>query len=203
MTQFYSQHGEDQRLRDLIGNKSSVFYIDVGAWEPELDSVTKHFYDSGGHGINIEPVPEYHRRLVDARPRDINLCLALGSKKELRTITWVVDSPLTTFVPEFAARYSSEKKPILVEVATLSDICANYIQSDQVIDFLKIDVEGHEREVLLGADFQLWRPTFLCIEATVPETDIPAWESWDQYVTEQGYLFLDFDGLNRYYRRAL
>ena len=49
------------------------FYIDVGACAPEEWSVTKAFYDRGWRGINIEPDPGYHRQLLAARTRDINL----------------------------------------------------------------------------------------------------------------------------------
>ena len=69
---WYAQTGEDRRLVEL-GKKPNGFYIDVGGWEPQTDSLTQWFYDRSWHGINIEPVPCYHSLLGKKRPRDINL----------------------------------------------------------------------------------------------------------------------------------
>jgi hypothetical protein len=70
----YAQAKEDiHLLRALAGVRHEVgFYIDVGAWDPDIDSVTKLFYDAGWHGINIEPSTKWFARLIEKRPRDIN-----------------------------------------------------------------------------------------------------------------------------------
>ena len=61
------------------------------------------------------------------------------------------------------------------------------------IDFLKIDVEGAEREVLLGGDWRRFRPKVIVLEALAPVTMAPAWEAWEPLLTAQGYRFAYFD----------
>ena len=74
----YAQNFEDVLLWRALGGVTDGFYIDVGAAHPDIDSVTRAFYDRGWSGINIEPTPEYSLRLAAARPRDVNLRLVLG-----------------------------------------------------------------------------------------------------------------------------
>lgn len=69
----YAQNFEDVMLHRAFRNVERGFYVDVGAFDPTHDSVTKAFYDRGWNGINIEPIPEYHARFTAERPRDINL----------------------------------------------------------------------------------------------------------------------------------
>jgi len=90
---------------------------------------------------------------------------------------------------------------IPVEVRTLAEICRAHVPAGTAIDFLKVDVEGWEEQVLRGADWDAYRPEILVIEAVAPLTDVPAWEGWDGLVRAQRYAFIEFDGLNRWYRR--
>ncbi|HVT34612.1 MAG TPA: FkbM family methyltransferase, partial [Nevskiaceae bacterium] len=72
----YAQNAEDVMLWRALREIERGFYIDVGAQDPIVDSVTKAFYERGWHGINIEPVEHWYERLVHDRPHDINLRLA-------------------------------------------------------------------------------------------------------------------------------
>jgi FkbM family methyltransferase len=206
---WYGQHGEDRTLAALVGRRRRGFYIDVGAWDPVQDSVTKHFYDRGWHGINVEPHPAYFALLQQARPRDVNLPIALGDEPGERDLTLIGRTGLSTFEPAIAA-YSaawaaanrgSEVETVRVRVSTLADVCRSHVPAGTEIDFLKIDVEGWEERVLRGADWAAYRPRILCVEAVEPLRDTPAWEGWDAFVLAQDYELLDFDGLNRWYRR--
>jgi hypothetical protein len=80
-----------------------------------------------------------------------------------------------------------------VPVLTLSEIVGEHVHGD--VDFLKVDVEGHEREVLLGADWSAFRPRVIVIEATFPER-------WQGLLTEAAYEFAQYDGINNFYVRA-
>jgi len=197
----YAQNFEDVILKRALKDVKKGFYIDVGANDPEEDSVTKAFYDRDWHGVNIEPLPEHYKALVEKRPRDINLAIAAGE----------ADGELTLFeVPEVrgwaslscdvASNHKEEGFTIdelKVPVKTLDAICEEYAAGD--IHFLKIDVEGFELEVVRGADFEKWRPWILVIEATLPNSQEPSYETWESILFMHRYSFAYFDGLNRYY----
>jgi hypothetical protein len=90
-----------------------------------------------------------------------------------------------------------EVEEIVVPVRRLDSLCAEF--AEQQIHFLKIDVEGFEREVLLGMDFQKWRPWILIIEATRPNSQQTQYQSWEPMLIENQYCYAYNDGLNRYY----
>ena len=75
----YAQNREDVLLERVFADVENGFYIDVGAADPVLQSVTKHFYDRGWRGINVEPLPACFHRLQVTRPRDINLNMGLSA----------------------------------------------------------------------------------------------------------------------------
>jgi FkbM family methyltransferase len=176
------------------------FYIDVGANDPEQDSVTKLFYDRGWHGINIEPSPEWFSRLAKARIRDINIEAVASNACGEIMFHDIVGEQLGTVVDQFAKRHSEEGKPLrssVVKAVTLTQVCEEHAPKE--IHFLKIDVEGHEGAVLDGMDFARFRPWILVIEATEPNTRTPTHHKWDQRVRDAGYHFVFTDALNRYY----
>ena len=67
------------------------------------------------------------------------------------------------------------------------------------IDFLKVDVEGAERDVLAGADWRRFRPKVVLVEAVAPGTMAPSHAEWEPILLSNGYGFAFFDGLNRFY----
>lgn len=77
----YAQDCEDIILYGVLKDIDKGFYIDVGANDPEFMSVTKAFYDRGWNGINIEPLHALCAKLVQERPRDINLCIGCGKER--------------------------------------------------------------------------------------------------------------------------
>jgi hypothetical protein len=106
-------------------------------------------------------------------------------------------------VPEIAERYRADGQeftPIEVPIWTLAQVVAEYVRGP--VDFLKVDVEGFEREVLAGADWCSFRPRVVVMEATVPKSDEPAHGAWEPMLLEAGYRLALFDGLNRFYARA-
>jgi hypothetical protein len=67
-------------LNHVFKNHDTGYYVDVGACDPVIDSVTKSFYDIGWHGINIEPVDYYYRSLQKQRPKDINIKVLVSNQ---------------------------------------------------------------------------------------------------------------------------
>lgn len=206
--ELYSQVYEDYILSAVFKDVSVGSYIDVGASNPNKISVTKYFYLNGWQGINIEPMEHMYKLLSQDRPRDINLKVGVGDKVgelEFYQIFWNnenEDSVLSTF-DRATALDAEEKgfqyKTYKVPVTTLNNILTEYPM--QLINFLKIDVEGFEKQVLDGLDFTKFRPEVFVIEATIPQTVVPSHQGWESILLENGYAYQLFDGLNRYYLR--
>jgi FkbM family methyltransferase len=213
----YAQNQEDVVLaRALHPDDRAGFWVDVGAGDPVLDSVTAAFAERGWRGVNMEPLPREHGRLCAARPADTNLRVALGAtpglgklfvepadQREQLGLDAPIDRGASTMVPELAERYRADGQeftPIEVPISTLAQVVADHVSGP--VDFLKVDVEGFEREVLAGADWSRFRPRVVVMEATVPKSDEPAHEAWEPMLFDVGYRFAMFDGLNRFYAHA-
>ena len=197
----YAQNFEDVILHRALKNVKSGFYIDVGANDPVIDSVTKSFYDSGWRGINIEPVKEWFEKLQQERPGDINLQLAAGNHKGDVDFYEVIGTGLSTMDKLIAERHVQERgykiKKYKVPVTKLSTICEQHPNPD--IHFLKIDVEGAEKSVLQGLDLKKIRPWICVVESTLPNLPTEDYENWEQILLAADYEFVYFDGLNRFY----
>lgn len=199
----FAQNAEDVMLARLFPSKTDGFYIDIGAADPVEHSVTKHFSDRGWRGVNVEPIRAYCDRLAEARPRDICLPIALGDCRETRTFFNISNQYLSTFDPEAAARGVAAGGVLVeeeVEVRTLADICAEHV-GPTVIDFLKIDVEGWEEQVIRGGDWARYRPRVVLVEATETNSPTPRHERWEPILLAARYHFVYNDGLNRFYLR--
>jgi FkbM family methyltransferase len=194
----YAQNGEDVVLARAFAGRSEGFYVDVGANDPTEDSVTRHFYDLGWRGINIEPQLSYYEALRKARPRDTTLNLGIAAKSGTLTMHYVPRAPgMSTFSEQQAklladAGYELEQGGQL-EVRALDEVLAEH--ADQPIDFLKVDVEGLEDEVLGGVDWSRWRPRVIVVE-TSPEE-----ESWERRLLDAGYRRVLWDGINLFFVR--
>lgn len=200
----YAQNGEDVVLARLFDRQRTGRYVDVGASDPVDGSVTKHFYDRGWRGINIEPEPGTAEKLRQARPDDITLAVAAGDKPATVALHVVPNAAgLSTVDGELAAWYRQEgtwsTREITVEQVTLSAVLEKYPGR---VDFLKIDVEGAERAVLAGTDLTRHRPRVVVVEATEPGTSIPSHGEWEPILIAAGYRCALFDGLNRFYAQA-
>ncbi|MCV6584950.1 MAG: FkbM family methyltransferase [Marinibacterium sp.] len=198
----YAQNSEDIMLWRALGNLQAGFYIDVGAWSPDHDSVTKLFYKAGWCGINVEPLPRMLAQLRKARPNDTNLGVALSDAEGAQSLFNIGDSGLSTLSEDLADSAEGAfgaREEISVPVTTLAQIWDDHVPEGQPVHFLKIDVEGLEERVIRGADWERHRPWIVVVEATVPMTQIPNHEAWEPALLEAGYGFVWFDGLNRYY----
>ena len=196
----YSQNFEDVMLWRALQHVDRGFYIDVGANDPTIDSVTKAFYEAGWRGINIEPLISHHDDLLLDRPNDINLICAAGATLGEIEL-WECDvRGWATAKEEVIAQLSSlGHRGTLrrVPMRTLADICDEFVKND--IHFLKIDVEGFEQDVLEGADFLRFRPWIIVIESTAPNSTIEIHVQWEHLLLKTNYQLAYADGLNRFY----
>ena len=196
----YAQNFEDVMLNRVFSDIKNGFYIDVGANDPVIDSVTKHFYDNGWTGINIEPVSEHFQALLAQRPKDINLQLAISLEEgELEFWESEVRGWSTASQRSIELHQKNNEKGVIKEVkcSSLTKICDQYVHNE--IHFLKIDVEGFEKSVIESNDWNKYRPWLVLVEATLPNSQIESYEDWEKIILEANYQFVYADGLNRFY----
>jgi FkbM family methyltransferase len=165
----YSQDGEDMVLRRMFEGKKSGFYIDVGAHHPFRFSNTCYFYRLGWRGINIDPNPNAIEAFRAARPRDANLCVGVSDVEERLRYHVFNEPALNTFDPALAAERARLADYHLTEtceipVRRLDDLLSENLQRGQPIDFLSIDVEGLDLQVLKSNDWGRFRPQALLVE---------------------------------------
>jgi FkbM family methyltransferase len=199
----YAQNNEDVMLYRALREVKEGFYIDVGAQDPVIDSVTKAFYERGWRGINIEPNEEYFRNLQDDRPHDINLLTAVGREPGAISFYEVAHTGLSTTSAVYARGHAEAGYEVHlrnVACTTLDKICTDC--GVETVHFLKIDVEGSERAVLEGFSFETVRPWMVVVEATEPNSTREVSAEWEHLLVGHRYQFVYFDGLNRFYIAA-
>jgi FkbM family methyltransferase len=201
----YAQRGEDLALWKLLDPQEPGFYVDVGAGNPVLDSVTMMFYEAGWHGINIEPQTVLCRMLQDRRPRDINISTAVSDFVGYAELSSYQDRwGWATIDPATRTRHgqSGLVPDLSIVLVTTLDAILFANAPGQDIDFLKIDAEGSEKAILRGANLSTWMPKVIVIEAVDPGGTRPCHEDWEPLVLSAGYQFDHFDGVNRFYLRS-
>ena len=206
----YAQNFEDVMLARAFPGATG-FYIDVGANDPDIDNVTRVFYERGWSGINIEPLSTNSVELRKKRPRDINLEIAVGENEGSITFYEVGKwHGYSTTDPVIAAQHLKDGLKVVehtVPVRKLSAVLDEHA-AGRMIDFLKIDVEGTELSVLRGADLRRYRPKIIVLESKMPVTinmvdrvdEVPdRVEEYSDFLAPLGYHFVYHDGLNAFF----
>lgn len=166
---FFSQEGEDCILSRVFERQCEGFYIDVGAHHPQRFSNTYLFYLRGWRGINIDAMPGSRKLFEDLRPEDINIEAAISDSSEELTYYMFNEPALNGLSERISAERNSlegyqitcQKK---IKSQKLSEILDKYLLEGQVIDFLSIDVEGADYQVLLSNDWSKYRPKVILVE---------------------------------------
>lgn len=197
----YAQNLEDFTLEQVFPDVAAGTYVDVGGGHPVADNVSMYFYLKGWRGLVVEPQEALARAYAGVRPRDVVVSTLAG--REAGTIDFhVVEgmhglSSAVAANAESARTYGATTTTIRKPVERLSMLIEKAGLS--AIDFLKIDVEGAEPDVLAGLDLKRHRPRVILVEAVNPNNPNADVAAWEPGVLAEGYAFVFFDNLNRYY----
>ncbi len=199
----YAQNGEDVVLYRALGTVEHGRYIDVGANDPTVDSVSRAFYDAGWRGITVEPVHEYADRQRSERPEDtmVEVVVTQTSDETVRLLE-IPDTGLSTIDEAIGEQHRAagfEIKSVEAKTRRLDDILDDAGWTGSDIHFMSVDVEGAEAAVLGSVDLRKWRPWIIVAEATRPQSSEPSYQAWEPILTAADYRFSLFDGLSRFY----
>ena len=170
----WSQGGEDLALLHAIMGKRDGRFIDVGAHHPSRFSVTRHLYQMGWSGVNVDANQELINAFNEVRTRDVNLCAAVGLEAKY-TFTIFEEAAISTLDTEWRKKFISENNKIAKEVEVegrkLRSILDDF-QPKKRIDLLSIDAEGSDLQVLQSLEFETLEksrfPKWLLLEAAPP-----------------------------------
>ena len=150
----------------------------------------------------MRPNPAYFKLLKEARTRDVNLNLAVGSTAGRAKITIIHGTGMSTLHPDIAESHKTlefEQEVIDVEMRTLNSI---FEQANRTVDFLKVDCEGAEADVINSFDLCRYRPSIILVESTRPLSSEQSHGDWEPHILAADYEFVYFDGVNRFYVAA-
>jgi FkbM family methyltransferase len=196
----FAQNFEDVILWRALKNISSGFYIDIGAQDPIVDSVSRSFHEKGWTGVHVEPSPYYAEKLRLDRPNDEVLQSVIGRTEGVSKFFLFPDTGLSTGLEDIARQHVARgfrMEEVEAPIQTTAQLLDRY--ADRDIHWMKIDCEGMEAEVIEGWGASPVRPWILVIESVLPSTQTPSHEAWEASVLGLGYDYVYSDGLNRFY----
>ena len=209
----FSQNFEDLIIKRIFPKKESFFYVDVGANSPFINSNTNMFYLNGSCGINIDAQESIVEELNTYRKRDKNILSLIHSTKKIIDFNYHEISSRSSSNREFIKlskkglnKSRGKTKIVKKETNTLNNILDKN-KCPKVFNFLNIDVEGSEYDVLLGLNLKKYKPRLIVVETSPPydlKKDLSKNFRKDKkkiknYLNKYGYVELYFDRLNTWY----
>ena len=173
----YAQEGEDMIIDRIFEHKKSGFFVDVGALHPVRFSNTYKFYKMGWRGINIDALPGSMAAFDQLRPLDINLEIPVSDKSETLQFYVFNEPALNTFSKEMADERNAKpeyniEKVIDLKTQGLSDILNKHLPEGTAIDFLTIDAEGFDFQILQSNDWNKFRPSIVLLETDISYAEL-------------------------------
>ena len=186
----YSQCGEDRLIWKLFGYQSTGTYVDIGCHHPTNYSVTYLLYIAGWRGLVVDADNQYLPLFAEVRPGDTVRNFAISKTPGTATLLLFKGGSMNTLDPALAAQYEANTPAKRagtrqVEVRRLDQLLAE--AGIEHVDFLNIDVEGYDLDVLESNDWQRWNPNIIAIEDQNIELDAPQRSEIYQFLTGRGY----------------
>lgn len=194
-SQSYSQWGEDRLVLEFFANQKNGTFFEAGAHHPTRISQTYLLEKHGWHGVLVEPLSERAEEFARLRPNSRFFRKALGSPDEKGMILDFV-VPAGGNSAEASLLCAGEEAPVRakihkVEMTTISDVLteAGVVH----LDYLSLDIEGHELAAFRGLDFDRWRPRLILVEDHLYDLRL------HRFLTQKGYDLVNRSGSNSWY----
>lgn len=190
-SKFFSQDGEDFYMSKIIDFKKPGFYIDIGAADPIHANNTYWFYLRGWRGLCIDASPGWESLYKKHRPKDTFINSFIGKKRMHRKL-YLFDEPFlntgSAKRKDFLLQKTKYKlqNEVYVPQQPLREIVKNHC-GNKKIDFISLDVEESELEVLESNDWTLFRPRFIIMEVLTQDRGKIGEQKSTKYLKKLGY----------------
>jgi FkbM family methyltransferase len=183
---------EDRFKLEFFGGSRSGYFVDIGANNPKDGSQTWPFEELGWDGVLVEPQQDLAERLRRERRAKVYAVACSSPKNSGKSATLNLAGIHTSLDPDFFVPDMQRVGTSNVPLRTLDEILID-AEAPAPLDFLSIDVEGHEIEVLEGFDLDRWRPRLILIEDLALNLGI------HRHLTRRGYKWVRRTGINGWY----
>ena len=183
---------ENELKAEFFGAVQNGFFVEVGANEPQRGSQSWQFEQAGWTGVLIEPQPDLAERLRRTRRAQVVAAACSSPANAGSAMTLHLSGPHSSLKRELAVTGIVARDTVDVPARTLDDILEQ-ARAPSPIDFVSIDVEGHEVDVLSGFNLARWRPRLVLIEDHVTNL------ATHRFLTRAGYRLIRRTGLNGWY----
>lgn len=187
-----AQSEEDRFVRDFFAEVGSGFFVEVGIGHPTQGSQTWPLEQAGWTGVLIEPQPDLAAFLVTARSAKVFAVACSSPDKAGGSLPLHVSRPLTSFDRAAVASDSETQYMLRVPVRTLDSLLEE-AEAPIPIDFISVNVEGHELQALRGFDFARWQPHLVAVGTSAGSFKA------HRYLRRAGYCLIRCDGANVWY----
>lgn len=161
----YSFNAVDLIIDYIFKNKNNGFYLDVGSQHPISNNNTYLLFKRGWSGINIDLDKKNIDLFNTARPNDINLNLAISSNVAEKKLYFYHDkSPINTLDKVVSDFQTATVKEIKRIKTTTLDIALQNLKFNNKIDYMNLDVEGHEMDIFKAFDLSVYKPSIISVE---------------------------------------
>jgi Methyltransferase FkbM domain len=189
----YSQEGEDLVLARILAERlvEKGFFVDIGAHHPTRYSNTYYFYRRGWRGLNVDALPGTKRLFGRMRPRDITIECGVGSQSNVMSYYAFNEPALNTFSAVEAKRKDQAPyhlvETIKIPIVPLRHILEQHMPVGTDIDFMTVDAEGFDHEIIISNDWAKYRPRVLLVELLSTELNQLDTHPTAKFLHDKGY----------------
>ena len=196
--QFYfdgSQFGEDNKIIKMFKKDYKGRYLDLGCFHPTRSNNTLKLYKNGWQGMNIDLNPLTIDLFNFSRPKDINICAAISNKETKKKLYFLGDLDSKNTLDLNHKKWLSKHFRINNKDFKIKNIktkkLINILKKHKFykIDFMNIDIEGHELEALKSLDFKKFDIKVICIEIL----------NYDKFTNTKKKRLINFFKKNKYF----
>jgi FkbM family methyltransferase len=192
MRAFFPYGAETRLKEEFFGHCATGYFVEVGANDPEQWSQSFHLEQMGWTGVVVEPQPQLAERLRQQRKAKVYAVACSAPENAGQLMTLHLAGPHSSLDPRLKVAGVSAEATLDVPLKTLDEILIE-TNAPNPIDFLAVDVEGHEIEVLRGFDFARWRPRLILVEDHVPNLRL------HRFMRMRGYEWVRRTDVNSWY----